>query len=96
MFVNFFEKADAYIFTGLFALKRATFKEHLVFFSWKNNHVYSKVTTEIQEVFLKIWLCGEHCHSEPDYLKSKNKKDFISILMYLPINEGNFRDINLK
>ena len=88
--VNFFEKAYAYIFTELFARKRATFKEHLVLFSWKNNHVYSKVTTKIQEVFLKIWLCGEHCHLEPNYLKSKKKKDFVSILMYLSIKEGNF------
>ena len=33
MFVNFFfEKAEAYIFTELSAVKRATFKEHLVIF----------------------------------------------------------------
>ena len=31
-FVIFFEKAEALIFTELFGLKRATFKEHLVFF----------------------------------------------------------------
>ena len=40
--------------------------------------------------------CCEHFHSEPGYLKPKNKKDFVSILMYHLINGGNFRSINLK
>ena len=50
----------------------------------------------MQDAFLKIWFCGEHYHSEPNYLKSKNKKNFVSILMYPLINGGNFRNINLK
>ena len=52
--IFFFEKAEACIFTVLFALKRTTFKEHLVIFSKKNIYVYNKVTTNIQEAFLKI------------------------------------------
>ena len=52
MFVIFFFKAEAYIFTELFALKRATFN-HVVIFFMKNIYVCNKVTTDIQEAFLK-------------------------------------------
>ena len=69
-----FEKADAYIFTKLLALNRATFKEHLVILSYKNIYVYNKVTTHTEEAFLKIWFCGEHFHSETGYLKPKRKR----------------------
>ena len=47
----FFHKADAYILREPFALKRVTFKEHLVIFSMKNIHIHNKVTTGIQEAF---------------------------------------------
>ena len=50
----------------------------------------------IREALFEKYFCGEYCRSEPGYLKSKNQKDFVSILVYLVVNRWNFRNIKLK
>ena len=53
IFMNFFLKVEAYIFTELVAIKRATFIKHSVIFLQRNIYIYNIITTDIQEAFSK-------------------------------------------
>ena len=67
----------SYIFTELFALKRATFKEHLVIFLYKIYSFIIKIEEDFQEDFLKTQDIS--ITTEPIFLK------FCGLILYIKI-----------